>query len=156
MKILSLAADGAGRAHIAAIRAPDLWRRDIAAKAGEAHLIFVAVSPEGVSFDALLDRLDVWLTKSGAAPVTTARFANAPTRVVAVDPARIARWLRLEIERSSRPAHVSRRILAGARRKLRRRARRLLAASHELIERGRISGRFAWRGLLDRCLPKRG
>jgi len=155
MRIISLATDGNGRAHIAAIRAPDLWRRDIAARTGEAHLVYVAISPDGVAVDDLLARLDVWLEKSGTAPTTSGRFANAPTRIVATDPERIVRWLRLEIERASRPAHLSVRILA-ATRKLRRRARRMLASLRERIERGGRSGRLAWRSLLERWLPGRG
>lgn len=128
MKILSLATDGAGRAHLAAIRAPDLWRRHIAAQTGEAHLVFVAVPPAGLSVDDLLARLDARLAKSGAAPATIACFANAPTRILEADPQQIARWLRREIERASRPANLSVRVLLTVRRTLRRRVWRLLAA----------------------------
>gem|GEM_PF-4840583 len=133
MKILSLAADASGLTHIALIRAPDLWRRDIAAHTGSAHLLFVALPPAGVPFDDVLSRLDHWLAKSGAEPATMARFANTPTRVVRVDPERVAGWLRDEIERASRPTGTLSRLLADIRRTCRRRVRHTIAAARGAI-----------------------
>lgn len=154
MKILSLAADASGLVHLALIRAPDLWRRDIAAKTGGAELVFIALPPAGVAIDDVLSRLDAWLAGTGAAPARMTRFVNTPTRVYEADPARVANWLRIELDRASRPPRLLVRVLADIRRSVRRRSRRTLAAARGVVERGLLWVARLRRSILARDLPE--
>lgn len=49
MKIITMIVDAQHRVHLAAVRAPDLPRREIAVLCGGAELAYVAVPPPGVS-----------------------------------------------------------------------------------------------------------
>jgi hypothetical protein len=57
MKMIAMAVDGQGFVHLAATRAPDLWRRDLSRATGGARLAFVAVAPAQLTAETVLARL---------------------------------------------------------------------------------------------------
>jgi hypothetical protein len=57
MKMIAMAVDGQGFVHLAATRAPDLWRRDLSRATGGARLAFVAVAPSQLTAETVLARL---------------------------------------------------------------------------------------------------
>ncbi len=58
MKIVATILDGRARVHVAATRAPDLLRRQIAAQTGDALLVAVALAPPGLGPEALVAGID--------------------------------------------------------------------------------------------------
>lgn len=58
MRIICLIADGRGRVHVAALRAPDLRRRELAAETGTAHLLAVALAPDRVAPSTIVAGID--------------------------------------------------------------------------------------------------
>lgn len=57
MRTPALVLDGHGRVRLACTRAPGQWRRSVSAETGSAHLVAIAVPPQGVSPRGLVARL---------------------------------------------------------------------------------------------------
>lgn len=57
MKLITLILDGQNRVHLAAVRAPDLLRREIAALSGGAELVYVAVPPPDIAAERIVARV---------------------------------------------------------------------------------------------------
>ena len=70
MKIIAIVRDSAGEFHCAYVKNPDLFRREVAAKAGGASLAFASAAVMGGSAKALIDKL-----QQNVLP----RFATAPS-----------------------------------------------------------------------------
>jgi hypothetical protein len=85
MKIVATILDGRARVQVAATRAPDLLRRQIAAQTGDALLVAVALAPPGLGPEALVAGIDRHLQAGrlarGLYAVTPAAVARAATRV---------------------------------------------------------------------------
>jgi hypothetical protein len=57
MQIITLVTDGHGHVRVAATRAPDLFRRNIAAETGDAWLTWCGVAPPQIGARAFVERL---------------------------------------------------------------------------------------------------
>jgi hypothetical protein len=58
MKIVTIITDGRGNIRLAATRAPDLYRRSVAAETGDAWLTWVGIAPTELGARTFVGRLD--------------------------------------------------------------------------------------------------
>ena len=80
MHIVTMVGDGRGHVRIAATRAPDLFRRQVAAETGEAHLIWCGIAPECLGPHAFVERLQ--------AAVSSTRIGQSSYSLSAADAVR--------------------------------------------------------------------
>lgn len=124
MKIITMIVDGHSRVHLAAVRAPDLLRREIAVLCGGAELAYVAVPPPGVAAERLVARVAACFR---AEAHDHAGPSSAQTQVTDADPRAV--WARLVAEQAMVP------VFDRARRALRRPLRRLVSSLRRLAHR---------------------
>jgi hypothetical protein len=78
MKVIALIRDGDGRLHLDTTRAPDLLRREISHRTGDAQLCWCGVPPEGVAARAVVAEVETRLQTCLAGP----GLLTAPAHVV--------------------------------------------------------------------------
>jgi hypothetical protein len=111
MRIIAVVADGHGRIRVAATRAPDIFRRDIAAQTGTAHLVWCAVAPAELGARQFIGTLDASLARA-----RTAGGYVLPARMVISTARRLllAHRVRCRLRAAARP--LRRRLVALLRR----------------------------------------
>lgn len=95
MRIVVLIRDGNDQLHLVATRAPDLMRRDLAARTGTAMLLWCAVPPEHHGADAVIAKAQRRLNacRPGAlAAIPVERILAVLHSVCVSEPRRAAHW----------------------------------------------------------------
>lgn len=86
MKLVTMIVDARDRVHLAAVRAPDLLRREIAETCGGAALAYVAVPPAGVAAEDVVARV---AARFAAVASPHQGRTQATLQVIGADPKRV-------------------------------------------------------------------